>query len=188
MQLFRLNLKKLKQKKDVKKLLGVTTAMSREDRRSANVALHEVTLEMVSMLVSTLKNSDPAVRASAAATLKKISGVNFVESFKALLNDEDYRVKETAAKALKDLGWEPEYESKDAILYWILTRDPQKCIEMGPKTVEVLKEILPSLDQDATKELVESFELFLSEEQAEALQTFSFQESILLHVVMEPED
>ena len=188
MPLFKPNLKKLKRKKDVKKLLGITKAMSKEDRRVANIALNEVTLEMVSMLVNAVKNSDPAVRASAAATLKKVSGVNFVESFKAMLNDEDFRVKETAANALKELGWEPEYESKDAILYWILTRNPQKCIEMGPKTVEVLKGMLPTLERDTTKDLVESFGLFLSEEQADELQTFSFQESILLHVVMEPED
>ena len=74
---------------------------------------------------------------------------------KALSYHKDHRVRQAAAEALDDLGWQPNH-SEAGVRYWIERRQWDKCVEAGAAATKLLVNTLNSTDEDVRQAAAEA--------------------------------
>ena len=86
------------------------------------------------------KGKDKFVHVEATEKLEK-NGIPAEQAFIVDLKDNDWKVRESAAKALDQIGWKPNH-GEIGVYYWIAKRNWKKCKEIGSPAVIPLIEQL----------------------------------------------
>lgn len=131
----------LGQIQDVRAVESVIAVLKHEywgTRKIAAEALgHIGDQRAVEPLIAILIN-DPypfhAVRESAAKALSKIGDARAVKPLILLLGDKDIFLREYAAIALDQMGWQPD-RSESGAAYWIAKEKWDRCVEIGAPAV-----------------------------------------------------
>jgi len=136
--LFKPNVKKLKEKRDVQKLIEALKHKDRHVRAKTAEALGIIRDERaVEIIIQTLSDEDEIVRENAAKALGMIGGIEAIDPLTKLLGDQFWKVAWAAADALDKLGWVPE---DDAWRIWLLIcqRKWQEVASLGEPAIRHL--------------------------------------------------
>jgi HEAT repeat protein len=99
----------------------------------------------VGPLITVLGNLPSHQRETAAEALGRIGDARAVEPLIAALKDVD--VRQAAAGALDDIGWQPGQDA-DGAVYWIAKAQWDKCVAIGAPAVQPLTAVLKDKDDE----------------------------------------
>jgi HEAT repeat protein len=91
----------------------------------------------VDPLITALGDENWNVRRAATSALDQIGDTRAVEPLLTVLGDEDWHIQEAAADALEKMRWQPDMGA-DGAAYWIVKREPEKCVEIGAPALKPL--------------------------------------------------
>ena len=152
--------------KDIKSLLKISQSNNKDERLQALNAILQVTSELVDMIFNNLPQDNSLTKLSLIENLIKLREINLIDILLPFLSDSDFEVQESAALNLEKLNWIPAKADEKAIFYWILTRNSQKCKELGSLIENPIKELIPRMDHDSLKDFIERLRGFLDKDQA----------------------
>jgi HEAT repeat protein len=121
-------------------------------RKPASEALVQIGEPAVGAVGAMLRQKDAYLKRTAAEILGRLKAIQFAQELIELLRDVEYGIRDSADKALAQMGWEPSTENEQAVLA-IKRYQWDEVIRMGPVGAQALHWFL-EVDISAAQELV----------------------------------
>jgi HEAT repeat protein len=154
----------------VEPLIAALEDQDSDVRQAAAEALRKIGSLALNPLAAALQGSNNRSVHEAAASVLASMGEPAVEVLLPVLQHWDRHVRQAAAEALDELGWQPEGAKREAI-YCIAKAEWEHCADIGAPALEPLIAIMQDLDSTVRRGAIAALEKSTDPRAAESLVT-----------------